>query len=172
MVHCTAFSLPKELNKISGQDSYTRIAHSTKLMQFTNKLHISWLFSQRHWWPLRSVGEPGSIGTKPLPPKTGRMNASSNLRHKRWTVCVGVESKARMLLGRWISWPSISTSDSWALPRSGTVTDFGLGVDGSVVIVMLDSLWCGVWGSKSLISGLVNRPNTWEIGIKLSQHHP
>lgn len=113
-------------------------------------------FSQPHWLPLRSLGEPGSTGTKPLPPKTGRMNESSNFRHNRWTVWVGVDSKARRLFGRWISWPSRSASESRESPRSGTMNDFGV-VD-SVVVMLLVILG---WGSRSLMSGLVSKPNTW-----------
>jgi len=154
---------PKNWQNLSTGFLYTHCLTSTKIYAVLQyKLHISCLFPQRHWWPLRSDGEPGSTGTKPLPPKTGRMNASSNLRHKRWTVCVGVLSNARMLLGRWIG--SISTSESWALPRSGTVADFG--VDVSVAITMFISLWFGVWGSKSLMSGLVIKPNTWELSLR------
>jgi hypothetical protein len=154
----------EQLNKISLQCSYacTYIIHT--LLDFSQIIHsiqhtwhICWFCSfQRHTLPLRSVGEPGSTGTKPLPPNTGRMNESSNFLHSRWTVWVGVESKARMLFGRCISWPSRSASESRGSPRSGTMTDFG--VDDSVVVMLFVAFW---WGSRSLISGLVSKPNTW-----------
>jgi len=49
-----------------------------------------------------------------------------------------------------------SNSESCPSPRRGTVTDFG--VDGSDDNNML--VVCFGWGSKNLIRGLVNKPNT------------
>lgn len=124
-------------------------------IQSPSLLSSSFMSKYAHQCGFLSVGEPGSRGTKPRPPNTGRINVSSNLRHRRCTVWVGVVRSIRKLLGLTISCPLISISESCWLSRRGILID--LGVPASDDTKLLDDF---DMGSKNLMRGFVNKPNT------------
>ena len=55
------------------------------------------------------LGEPGTKGTKPRPPKTGLMNLSSNFLQRWWTVDVGCLMN---------NWSLLRLGADWLLPLS------------------------------------------------------
>jgi hypothetical protein len=72
-----------------------------------------------------------------------------------------------MLPGRGTVKSTRSASESCPSPRSGTLNDFGVDESDSTMLVV-----CFVWGSKNLIRGLVNKPNTWpESNMKGDYNH-